>query len=627
MTTYIKVFSRLVGSEWIRQFVNENGIWKWVVDTIPDERQVKLEDEEIEPNELVRILNRRISERQTGITAVFGEPDFLPFAFLARGLRCGAAVCRLVRRYGDVGQLIQTIEELEGRRQVKFTVEELTEMLCINATNKLSDEEKKNFFADYPSCPSKALTPEKLQTLMPIPFATGFLVGKNYLLTNHHVIASKEHVKEFIAEFNYETDIAGQDREPIQYALDDSLFYTNPDLDFTLVKVHSKPLQGKPTFDEAGDNFGWLTMQENPDVIAPPYCREKAVNLYGLNPIVETQLGIADLAGEPVNIIQHPKGRRKEVVLYSNRVQEIYKNFLRYEADADFGSSGSPVMNQQWQLVALHHAALAEQVPTALTKKGKQAENSYRIVGQLGVRICKIVEDLKQQESLEIQQFLNTYVLDEGETVPKNYPTKARGTKTRGRIFISGSRDRNISVETYREIEILNALRDRIVSLLSASQSTHGFEIHPVPDDKSGSLTTTIEWINQQGYSACDVALDILTDSLPEHPDIRGASVYYIASKTERKMHAELLLQKLLSRVRELPSLGAKPDRAAETGRLAFCRNILMPSLVMYIGYLTNEQDRKLMSDRTEAMARGIAEGLIAWSESLCPVPRQSDKV
>jgi hypothetical protein len=60
--------------------------------------------------------------------------------------------------------------------------------------------------------------------------------------------------------------------------------------------------------------------------------------------------------GEPVFVIPHPNNQHKKVVFQSNRLIECGDEYLAYEADTDFGSSGSPVYNRQWEVVALHHA-------------------------------------------------------------------------------------------------------------------------------------------------------------------------------------------------------------------------------------------------------------------------------
>jgi endonuclease G len=58
-----------------------------------------------------------------------------------------------------------------------------------------------------------------------------------------------------------------------------------------------------------------------------------------------------------VNIIQHPNGGPKRVALRNNLVYDSNFPMLRYFTDTEQGSSGSPVFNDGWQVVALHRAS------------------------------------------------------------------------------------------------------------------------------------------------------------------------------------------------------------------------------------------------------------------------------
>ena len=64
------------------------------------------------------------------------------------------------------------------------------------------------------------------------------------------------------------------------------------------------------------------------------------------------------IAGDFVTIVQHPGGQKKRVALRDNRIVDVFDAFLHYAADTEPGSSGSPVFNDQWELVALHHASV-----------------------------------------------------------------------------------------------------------------------------------------------------------------------------------------------------------------------------------------------------------------------------
>lgn len=58
-----------------------------------------------------------------------------------------------------------------------------------------------------------------------------------------------------------------------------------------------------------------------------------------------------------VNIIQHPNGGPKKVALRNNLVYDSKFPKVRYFTDTEHGSSGSPVFNDSWQVVALHRAS------------------------------------------------------------------------------------------------------------------------------------------------------------------------------------------------------------------------------------------------------------------------------
>ena len=186
-----------------------------------------------------------------------------------------------------------------------------------------------------------------------------------------------------------------------------------------------------------------------------------------------------------------------------------------------------------------------------------------------------------------------------------------------GRIFISaghggmeqGGRDLGSILGSTNEAQEMILLRDLVVPELRS----RGFEVLSVPDDLSASQT--IQWIKARNRSG-DVALEIHADSF-SNPDVRGTTAFYIANNTERKKHAELLLLALVRRLPQLPNRGAKPDTATGIGRIAFCRDTTLPSILMEVGFLSNSDDRSLLQNRRRDIALGIADGLAAWSREV----------
>ncbi len=179
--------------------------------------------------------------------------------------------------------------------------------------------------------------------------------------------------------------------------------------------------------------------------------------------------------------------------------------------------------------------------------------------------------------------------------------------------FENGVLDSGAKVDGVTEAQEMISIRDLIVPELRS----RGFKVLSVPDDLS--LQDSISWINARSRSG-DIALEIHVGAF-QNTDVRGATAYYIAINEARKSHAELMLLALLRRVPQLPSRGAKPDTAAGMGRLAFCRLVAPPSILMELGYLSNERDRNLLLSRRREFALGLADGLASWSRAIGNVP------
>jgi endonuclease G len=161
-----------------------------------------------------------------------------------------------------------------------------------------------------------------------VPVGTGFLVGERLLLTNNHVLPDATSAAAALAEFDCELDLDGAARPVVAFTVDpEVLFVTDENLDFTLVALAPDPAGRR-----AGQTFGW-------------------------NRLVARQGKV--VIGEPVNVVGHPDGRPKEIAIRENRLLNQLDEFLHYEADTRPGNSGSPVFNDEWEVVALHHSGVA----------------------------------------------------------------------------------------------------------------------------------------------------------------------------------------------------------------------------------------------------------------------------
>jgi hypothetical protein len=188
-----------------------------------------------------------------------------------------------------------------------------------------------------------------------------------------------------------------------------------------------------------------------------------------------------------------------------------------------------------------------------------------------------------------------------------------------GRIFISaahggqesGVTDPGAVIAGTTEAREMILTRDLVVTELRS----RSFEILSVPDDLSARQT--LDWINGRSRTG-DIALEIHTDAF-SNPSVRGSAVFYISNNAQRKAQAETLLLALLRRVPQLPNRGARPDTATGLGSLAFCRQLVVPALLMEVAVLSNPDDRFIIQNQRRNVALGIADGLASWSRSVSP--------
>jgi len=92
---------------------------------------------------------------------------------------------------------------------------------------------------------------------------------------------------------------------------------------------------------------------------------------------------------EFVTVIQHPDGGEKLIAIRENKVVKIgdpkspkKNSFLWYASDTAPGSSGAPVFNDSWQVVAVHHSA----VPLNDADNGQYKANE-------GIRVSSLIEE------------------------------------------------------------------------------------------------------------------------------------------------------------------------------------------------------------------------------------------
>lgn len=202
-------------------------------------------------------------------------------------------------------------------------------------------------------------------------YGTGFLVSPRLLLTNHHVLRSPGVARRSMVEFDYEVGLNGTLATSTTFALDpDTFFAADEPLDYALVAVHAKGTGGR------------------------------ALERYGWNPLIEEQG--KTIISQWLNVIQHPNGEPKQLGMRENQLVDLLDDFLHYRTDTAPGSSGSPVYNDRWEVVGLHHSGVwatdeAEHILAIDGSRWHEGMGEHRIkwVSNEGVRISRIVAHLK----------------------------------------------------------------------------------------------------------------------------------------------------------------------------------------------------------------------------------------
>jgi endonuclease G len=163
------------------------------------------------------------------------------------------------------------------------------------------------------------------------PLGTGFLVKPDILLTNYHVLTEnnrvdlKTNLSDIVLRFGYfSSEVTGEtigktfqlSTNPIEK------FSPTNKLDYVLLRVEAAILQHSE--------------------------------------MCPVDLNYAQLPtlNSGINILQHPQGKTMQLALSRNGVTVIdeHNGLIQYVSKTYGGSSGSPCFNENWQVIALHHA-------------------------------------------------------------------------------------------------------------------------------------------------------------------------------------------------------------------------------------------------------------------------------
>ena len=212
---------------------------------------------------------------------------------------------------------------------------------------------------------------------------TGFLVGLDVILTNWHNIRDIERAKQSVFVLDFEDSEFGDRSKRQEFKLDPDRFYVPDkefDFAFVAVKKHSRT-------------------------------REKTLDDYGIHFLFPEEGKI--IVGQPVNIIHHPRGGRKQVTIHNSLLVELSneaddEQFCYYTADTLKGSSGAPVYNVHWEVIALHRKGVPEtdMFGKVILKNGTKIDREDMIAHEAdikwicnqGVRTSRIIRRFKDLE-------------------------------------------------------------------------------------------------------------------------------------------------------------------------------------------------------------------------------------
>ncbi|MFP5284469.1 MAG: serine protease [Thermoanaerobaculia bacterium] len=194
-------------------------------------------------------------------------------------------------------------------------------------------------------------------------FGTGFLVrggdlhprfgDELLLLTNAHVLSNDPQVQSTFGSRHTEAALVTFEVLGTEHEVAEQLWTSPPwELDATLVRL-------TPGIQAQGRPFS----------LAP-----------GPIPTADGKLR--------VYVIGHPSGRSLEISLHDSTLLDCEDPKVHYRTPTEPGSSGSPVFNEDWDLVALHHAG-RDDMPRLRKQPGTYAANE-------GIWIQSIVRKLRE---------------------------------------------------------------------------------------------------------------------------------------------------------------------------------------------------------------------------------------
>ena len=220
-------------------------------------------------------------------------------------------------------------------------------------------------------------------------YGTGFLVGPSALMTNYHVVEplidKTAKAEDVDVEFDYKLLPGGTAHQGRSVGLNDDWCIDASKPAAADEEVNPVTL---PTAEEL--DYAVLRLEEPvANETVPWNATDPAAPQRGFVNLDEAA-ATAPGPGTAVFIVQHPKGDPLSLAMETQGMLATNGNAtrLRYQTNTENGSSGSPVFDQQWKLIALHHSGdpdfsqfhkpqYNEGVPIHLIVERLKRENKY----------------------------------------------------------------------------------------------------------------------------------------------------------------------------------------------------------------------------------------------------------
>ena len=208
-------------------------------------------------------------------------------------------------------------------------------------------------------------------------YGTGWMIAPGLLITNYHVIDAR-------------------DRRPSPWGAGE---LRSKQSDFELQAINSLA-----RFDFKAENVNTkITESKITKVIAVNPKLDYAILALGDSPNINDRvpLPLAQqpqtlVKGERINIVQHPRGGPLHYAIRNNFFVRMSEKpgFLLYQTDTETGSSGSPVLNDDWKVIGLHRAAI--QIPAEYVPQEVVDGNPLQVkMLNEAISINSILEDLR----------------------------------------------------------------------------------------------------------------------------------------------------------------------------------------------------------------------------------------